>query len=196
MYESLADQATESDWSEEEKRAWYQERPDDAEYYWVQRDLLRNGLTRKAKLTQLPPVREGDPLLWAIGLDGASPLKRPEAVQDQPLHVSLAYDDELTEDVKRQLQEEWGEEREVTLQFHRFGNGASGELSLKWDPVANSESVQKAHKMGYYGQDKRGAGVAVREIDGQGLPRRCSPGPVSRTAARGTRVRVAPPSLC
>ena len=156
MYESLADQATESDWSEEEKRAWYQERPDDAEYYWVQRDLLRNGLTRKAKLMQLPLVREGDPLLWAIGLDGASPLKRPEAVQDQPLHVSLAYDDELTEDVKRQLQEEWGEEREVTLQFHRFGNGASGELSLKWDPVANSESVQKAHKMGYYGQDKRG----------------------------------------
>ena len=78
----------------------------------------------------------------------------PEAPEDQ--HVSLAYDDELTEDVKRQLQEEWGEEREVTLQFHRFGNGASGELSLKWDPVANSESVQKAHKMGYYGQDKRG----------------------------------------
>ena len=111
---------------------------------------------RKAKLAHLPPVREGDPLLWAIGLDGASPLKRPEAAQDQPLHVSLAYDDELTEDVKRQLQEEWGEEREVTLQFHRFGNGASGELSLKWDPVANSESVQKAHKMGYYGQDKRG----------------------------------------
>ena len=35
-------------------------------------------------------------------------------------------------------------------------NGASGELSLKWDPVANSESVQKAHKMGYYGQDKKG----------------------------------------
>ena len=64
------------------KRAWYQERPDDAEYYWVQRDLLRNGLTRKAKLTQLPPVREDDPLLWAIGLDGASPLKRPEAVQE------------------------------------------------------------------------------------------------------------------
>eukprot|EP00439_Symbiodinium_sp_Y106_P044748 s7266_g5.t1 len=66
MYESLAEQATESDWSEEEKRAWYRERPDDAEYYRVQRDLLRNG--RKAKLTQLPPVREGDPLLWAIGL--------------------------------------------------------------------------------------------------------------------------------
>ena len=150
------EQATESDWSEEEKRAWYRKRPDDAEYYRVQRDLLRNGLTRKAKLTQLPPVREDDPLLWAIGLDGASPLERPEAVQEQPLHVSLAYDDELTEDVKRQLQEEWGEEREVTLQFHRFGNGASGELSLKWDPVANSQSVQKAHKMGYYGQDKRG----------------------------------------
>ena len=74
MYESLAEQATESDWSEEEKQAWYRERPDDAEYYRVQRDLLRNG--RKAKLTQLPPVREGDPLLWAIGLDGASPLKR------------------------------------------------------------------------------------------------------------------------
>ena len=42
MYESLAEQATESDWSEEEKRAWYRERPDDAEYYRVQRDLLRN----------------------------------------------------------------------------------------------------------------------------------------------------------
>ena len=76
MYESLAEQATESDWSQEEKRAWYRERRDDAEYYRVQRDLLRNGLTRKAKLAHLPPVREGDPLLWAIGLDGASPLKR------------------------------------------------------------------------------------------------------------------------
>ena len=35
MYESLAEQATESDWTEEEKRDWYRERPDDDEYYRV-----------------------------------------------------------------------------------------------------------------------------------------------------------------
>ena len=29
-------------------------------------------------------------------------------------------------------------ERETTLHFHKFTSGAAGELSLKWDPVANS----------------------------------------------------------
>ena len=91
MYESLAEQATESDWSQEEKRAWYRERRDDAEYYRVQRDLLRNGLTRKAKLAHLP-ARQGG---------------RPAALGD------------------------------------RSGWGVPPE-------------AQKAHKMGYYGQDKRG----------------------------------------
>ena len=109
------------------------------------------GLTRKAKLTQLPPHREGEPTLWAIGFEGKSPLRLPEA-EHYPLHVSLAFDDELTEQPTRDLEEEWGVEREETLHFHKFTRGAAGELSLKWDPVANSESVQRARASSYYGQ--------------------------------------------
>ena len=148
MEESLWEQATESDWPEEERRQWYRERPADREYYRIQRELLRDGLTRKAKLTQLPPHQEGEPTLWAIGFEGKSPLRLAEA-EHYPLHVSLAFDDELTEQQKRDLEEEWGVERETTLHFHKFTSGAAGELSLKWDPVANSESVQRARASSY-----------------------------------------------
>ena len=149
MHESLWEQATESDWPEEERRQWYRERPRDEEYYRIQRELLRDGLTRKAKLTQLPPHQEGEPTLWAIGFEGKSPLRLAEA-EHYPLHVSLAFDDELTEQQKRDLEEEWGVEREETLHFHKFTSGAAGELSLKWDPVANSESVQRARASSSY----------------------------------------------
>ena len=149
MEESLWEQATESDWPEEERRQWYRERPADREYY--RRELLQDGLTTKAKLTQLPPHQEGEPTLWAIGFEGKSPLQLAEA-EHYPLHVSLAFDDELTEQQKRGLEEEWGVERETTLHFHKFTSGAAGELSLKWDPVANSESVQRARASSYYGQ--------------------------------------------
>ena len=149
MHDSLWEQATESDWPEEERRQWYRERPRDEEYYRIQRELLRDGLTRKAKLTQLPPHQEGEPTLWAIGFEGKSPLRLAEA-EHYPLHVSLAFDDELTEQQKRDLEEEWGVEREETLHFHKFTSGAAGELSLKWDPVANSESVQRARASSSY----------------------------------------------
>ena len=118
MFDSLWEEATESDWPEEERRQWYRERPKDEEYYRIQRELLKDGLTRKAKLTQLPPHEEGQPTLWAIGIEGPSPLRLPEAPQ-YPL---------------------------------KFTSGAAGELSLKWDPVANSESVQRARETSYYGQ--------------------------------------------
>ena len=71
MFDSLWEQATESDWAEEERAQWYRERPKDEDYYRIQRELLDNGLTRKAKLTQLPPHEEGQPTLWAIGIEGA-----------------------------------------------------------------------------------------------------------------------------
>ena len=105
----------------------YRERPADREYYRIQRELLRDGFTRKAKLTQLPPHQEGEPTLWAIGFEGKSPLRLPEA-EHYPLHVSLAFDDELTEQQKRDLEEEWGVERETTLHFHKFTSGAAGQL--------------------------------------------------------------------
>ena len=149
MHDSLWEQVTESDWPEQERRQWYRERPRDEEYYRIQRELLRDGLTRKAKLTQLPPHQEGEPTLWAIGFEGKSPLRLAEA-EHYPLHVSLAFDDELTEQQKRDLEEEWGVEREETLHFHKFTSGAAGELSLKWDPVANSESVQRARASSSY----------------------------------------------
>ena len=151
MYASLAEQASESDWSQEERDQRYKERPKDEEYYRIQRELLKDGLTRKAKLVKLPPHQEGEPGLWAIGLEGASPLKLPAAEQ-HPLHASLAFDDELSEEQLQALQDEWGEERDVTFHFHKFTSGGSGELSLKWDPVANSESVQRAQEASYYGQ--------------------------------------------
>ncbi len=138
MEESLWEQATESDWPEEERRQWYRERPADREYYRIQRELL-----------QLPPHQEGEPTLWAIGFEGKSPLRLAEA-EHYPLHVSLAFDDELTEQHKRDLEEEWGVERETTLHFHKFTSGAAGELSLRWDPVANSESVQRARASSSY----------------------------------------------
>ena len=124
--------------------------PSDEEYYRIQRELLKDGLTRKAKLTQLPPHEEGQPTLWAIGIEGPSPLRLPEASQ-YPLHVSLAFDDELSDQQKRDLERDWGEARDTTLHFHKFTSGAAGELSLKWDPVANSESVQRARESSYYG---------------------------------------------
>ena len=92
---------------------------------------------------------EGEPTLWAIGFEGKSPLRLPDA-EHYPLHVSLAFDDELTEQQKRDLEEEWGQDREETLHFHKFTSGAAGELSLKWDPVANSESVQRARASSSY----------------------------------------------
>jgi len=149
VYDSLWEQATESDWPEEERKQWYRERSRDKENYEIQRELLKDGLTRKAKLTQLPPHEEGQPTLWAIGVDGASPLRLPEAEQ-YPLHVSLAFDDKLSDQQKRDLEQEWGEERKVTLQFHKFTSGAAGELSLRWDPVANSASVQRARESSSY----------------------------------------------
>ena len=103
MEDSLWEQATESDWGEEERRQWYRERPKDEDYYRIQRELLDNGLTRKAKLTQLPPHEEGQPTLWAIGIEGNSPLRLPEASQ-YPLHVSLAFDDELSDQQRRDLE--------------------------------------------------------------------------------------------
>ena len=148
MEDSLWEQATESDWGEEERRQWYRERPNDEDYYRIQRELLDNGLTRKAKLTQLPPHEEGQPTLWAIGIGGPSPLRLREASQ-YPLHVSLAFDDELSDQQKRDLERDWGEERDTTLHFHKFTSGA-GELSLKWDPVANSESVRRARESSSY----------------------------------------------
>ena len=98
MHESLAEQVMGNGWSEQENRDWYQDRPRDDDYYRVQRELLRDGLTRKAKLVKLPPHEEGKPGLWAIGLEGSSPLRLPEASQ-HPLHVSVAFEDE------------WGQER-------------------------------------------------------------------------------------
>ena len=103
--------------------------------------VVRDGLTRKA--------REGEPTLWAIGFEGKSALRLPDA-EHYPLHVSLAFDDELTEQQKRDLEEEWGQDREEALHFHKFTSGAAGELSLKWDPVANSESVQRARASSSY----------------------------------------------
>ena len=87
MEDSLWEQATESDWSEEERRQWYRERPKDEEY--IQRELLNDGLTRKAKLTQLPPHEEGQPTLWAIGIEGPSPLRLPEAELQKHSNLSL-----------------------------------------------------------------------------------------------------------
>ena len=89
MQESLWEQATESDWPDKERRQWYRERPADREYYRIQRELLRDGLTRKAKLTQLPPHHNSEPTLWAIGFEGKSPLRLAEA-EHSPLDVSLA----------------------------------------------------------------------------------------------------------
>ena len=87
--------------------------------------------------------------MWAIGLEGESPLKLPTA-EHHPLHVSLAFDDELSEEQKETLREERGEPRDTTFQFYKFTSGASGELSRKWDPVANSESVQRARASSSY----------------------------------------------
>ena len=65
MYDSLAEQASESDWSEEEKRQWYRERAAGKEYYVPRPATTPEGrtLTRKVWLTQLPPHREGEPAL-------------------------------------------------------------------------------------------------------------------------------------
>ena len=73
---------------------------------------------------------------------------------------------------------EWGEERETTLQFYKFTSGAAGELSLRWDPVANSESVQRARESSSYAhrplhnvkmEERRSNGFRVKPSFGQVL---------------------------
>ena len=138
MFDSLWEEATESDWGEEERSE---------EYHRIQRELLKDGLTRKAKLTQLPPHEEGQPALWAIGIEGPSPLRLPEASQ-YPLHVSLAFDDELSDQQKEGPGAGMGRgagHHPALPQVHqRRGRGAL--------PEVNSESVQRARETSYYGQ--------------------------------------------
>ena len=57
----------------------------------------------------------------ALGHRHRGPLapRLPEASQN-PLHVSLAFDDELSDQQKRDLERDWGEERDTTLHFHKF----------------------------------------------------------------------------
>ena len=138
----------ESDWPEEERRQWYRQRPKDEEYYRIQRELLKDGLTRKAKLTQLPPHEEGQPTLWAIGIEGCGCPR----LRSTPCTSAWPSTTSCSDQQKRDLEREWGEARDTTLHFHKFTSGAAGELSLKWDPVANSESVQRARETSYYGQ--------------------------------------------
>jgi hypothetical protein len=127
---------------------WCRERPDDATYRAAVDTLLRDGLRREVRLALLPgePGREG---LWAIAIQGESPLKHPGLPQ-HTLHVSLAYESELCKDLQAQLTAKWGDPRMVTLRFHRFGSGASGELRLTSCPVGGCELVQAAHAAGHY----------------------------------------------
>ena len=82
MHDSLWEQATESDWPEEERTQWYRERPADRS------TTASSGSS------------------CGTGFEGKSPLRLAEA-EHYPLHVSLAFDDELTEQQKRDLEEEW-----------------------------------------------------------------------------------------
>ena len=118
MYHSLAEQASESDWSEQEKRAWYRERPDDTEYYPARAPARRIDTQGQAHATAAP--RRGRAYALHHRHRRGVPLKR------RALHVSLAFDDELSEEQRRALEEEWGEERDVTFQFHKFTSGGSG----------------------------------------------------------------------
>jgi len=58
------------------------------------------------------------------------------------LHVRLAFGDELSEQQRQGLQDEWGEERETTFQSYKFTRGASGELSQKWGQEKFWRSLQ------------------------------------------------------
>eukprot|EP00439_Symbiodinium_sp_Y106_P079581 s352_g18.t1 len=157
-----------------EKRAWYRDRPDDAEYYRIQRELLRDGLTRKARLTQLPPHEEGAPTLWAIGLDVESPLKRREA-EHHPLHISLAFDDELSEEQKTGLEEEWGEERQVHQWRQRRALaevGSRGQLGER--PAGSGEQLlwpatAAAHQLLVNMEERRSNGFRVKPSFNQAL---------------------------
>ena len=59
MFDSLWEEATESDWAEEERAQWYRERPKDEDYYRIQRELLDNGLTRKGQADAAAAPRGG-----------------------------------------------------------------------------------------------------------------------------------------
>ena len=89
--------------------------------------------------------QEGEPTLWAIGFEGKS-LLPPEGGA-----LPAAREPRLRRRAHRAAKAR-RVERETTLHFHKFTSGAAGELSLKWDPVANSGSVQRARASSYYGQ--------------------------------------------
>ena len=123
----------------------------DADFYQARDQLYWDGLTRTAQVQTLHASwRPSDePPLWAIVLEGPSPLRLPGA--DQPrLHVSIGYEDELDEAARRELQELWSEPRVITVWFHRFGHGRTGELSLQYCPVAQCDAIWRAHRQSRY----------------------------------------------
>ena len=107
-----------------------------------------NGLKRTAQLKKQEPIDGWT--LWSIGISGQSPLKKPDPNRDDNLHVSLAYEHEMDEETKTELEETWGKPRQVDLKFWRFGKGSAGELRFADCDVGKCNIVNKAHRMGHY----------------------------------------------
>ncbi|OLP82162.1 hypothetical protein AK812_SmicGene37208 [Symbiodinium microadriaticum] len=125
---------------------------------------------------------EGQEILRLLGGGGRPAGQRaelPGQEEREQWYRERPADGEYYRIQRELLQElEWGEERETTLQFYKFTSGAAGELSLRWDPVANSESVQRARESSSYAhrplhnvkmEERRSNGFRVKPSFGQVL---------------------------
>ena len=120
----------------------------DEEYNEIKNELWANGLVRTASLKKHKPIDGWT--LWSIGISGKSPLRKADPNRDDELHVSLAYEHEMDEETKKQLEEEWSNPRRVHLKFNKFTSGGTGELDTQNCDVGSSKIVQDAHNMGWF----------------------------------------------
>lgn len=132
----------------EEEKEYYKTYLPDEEYIKARDEMWYNGLTRTAQLKKHEPIDGWT--LWSIDISGKSPLKKPDPKRDDNLHVSLAFEREMDEETKRELEEQWDRPRKVDLKFWRFGKGGAGELRVADCDVGSSEIVQRAHSMGHF----------------------------------------------
>lgn len=65
-------------------------------------------------------------------------------MRDDDLHVSIAFEPEITEELKTKLEEKWGEPRKVGLKSWMFGSGGSAVLHFNDSDIGNCPCIYEA----------------------------------------------------
>ena len=134
-----------------EEEEWYRVRPPDETFNKLKDELWWNGLSRTAQLKKMPNIgAENYPPLWVIWIEGNSPLKLPDKNRDDQLHVSLAFEDEISEEHKKELIEKWGKPRKVNIKIWRISKGGTAELRTADCDIGSDPLLYEVHRKGHY----------------------------------------------